>query len=1028
MKSLNYCIAIIAYALSLGYGLANPKLFLQGDAGTSFVGQADILFPLLSQQNYNLFAYGQSRYAFTSNQENNNPWTISAGLGYRQIAGNTLLGAYILGDYSKTPNNNNVTMLSPGIEIAQKNWELYVNGYFPIGSKTQWKRSGWADQFGNYDYLYLKGHVRYDAIFTYYEETGNGIDAELGHNLFSIYKISVTGDILGYAYHMHHNDDITGGGARIKIFPTQYLKISITDTYDKYNKNVFMVGAQININNLINKETNSNLTTKLFAPIERNFATINSGSNVRETGGPNDPYAKPVIDDGRPKGKQSTPTPTPSPYIETDNAWYFSPNALTSTSRKKGDPGTVENPLPASEFNQTTINNVILEYNKQHDYKNKTTDIYLNSQGNYSNFHEIDIPDAFALHGEASNWKKPATTQKPILTGSIRLNNNDELDNIIINNRDDQISSITVSSANNVNISNVDISMQNCDDPQTNNGIYIQHSSNVNITGTTILNSSNTTGIGIYATDTNKLNINGVKITNASSNKTSYGIYAKNVQYLTIANSAINNKFSTDSQQIGIKVVNSATNPTQEITITNSKITSKDIGIDIENAASVDISGEKGNSITANSGIVLYNIANTNIANTSIMPIRQTPAPGTAIEIRGVNTLQIDNVTIGNQLSFLNYQQGINILNSNNITIQNSSIAATDTGITINSANDLNIKATNIYAYNGAKLGNINNSIKLQQININPIDTTGDIGLTIKSSNAKTTIDSLNIGSVNNNGNYQIGFYATNINDISINNSNIYAYSTDQTHVYGVNILNSGSLNITNSTISAKTLNGMGVGINIAGTKFNSNSAQLSITNDTISAYGDTAYGIWNHADKMQTLIKSGTIEAKTKAQGKVAMGVYLDSNSGAATITGGTISGKGYWGYGLYAKNSSLTLIGNNNITIQGGGTGYSNRSSYGLYTYNTAINFKGDGNKINISAYARMPYQVFGVYLDGNSTINASNYNKVTITASSGDPYDGTAYGIDSKTNSTKYNERLNTLFDVTATGAKVNKAYNY
>lgn len=409
-----------------------PHAYLAGATGSGTNAELDLLQPILLTSSSNLFLYGQSRYGFAAKKWDHNNYFASLGLGWRNLVANKLvLGAFVLADYNKTNSKHALTLLSPGIEMFTKNWEMHANAYIPLGNKEQWQYSDWADKFGNYNYLVLKGHTRYDAIFTYHEETGTGADLEIGRTLFSIHNVLVKAYLDGYFYNMHHNRNIYGSGAKLKIEPTSYLSINAIDSFDNYDRNTFVINMQLSFYDLFAKTKNNDLHNKLFAPIDRNFGTISSGSNVRDTGGPDSRYNDPSINPYNPK-----PHPGPNPYVEDDNAWYFidygDGAAITEDKRRQGDPGTIENPIETHRFNQSQVD-AIYKYNQEHGYDH--ADLYFTGP-NFRSFNgSINLYKKFSINGMATAkyLKQAQGTQRPTFGGTFNLASDETVNDVQFN-------------------------------------------------------------------------------------------------------------------------------------------------------------------------------------------------------------------------------------------------------------------------------------------------------------------------------------------------------------------------------------------------------------------------------------------------------------------------------------------------------------------------------------------------------------------------------------------------------------------
>ncbi len=203
-----------------------PNIYLHGFTGTNVTGEADVVAPLFSNTSNNLlFAYAHGQYSHEKPAWANGSWTGSFGFGYRQIMSlfgySSALGAYVLGEYSKTPDDHKVWLVSPGIESLGRTYDFRLNGYIPV-SKHDWTTTKWADEAGNYDYISFQGHRMFDAKFVYHEQAGIGGDAEVGRRIFKCHGVLVKGYLDGYYFHMKNNGDILGGGGRVTIQPNSY--------------------------------------------------------------------------------------------------------------------------------------------------------------------------------------------------------------------------------------------------------------------------------------------------------------------------------------------------------------------------------------------------------------------------------------------------------------------------------------------------------------------------------------------------------------------------------------------------------------------------------------------------------------------------------------------------------------------------------------------------------------------------------------------------------------------------------------
>lgn len=415
-----------------------PRLYLRGDAGTTEIGQADFLAPMLQDNNSDFYVYGQSRYAYAKQSWAKNPWTASFGLGYRYLADNSVIfGAYVLGDYMKTMTDHNLKQIAPGIEILSRSWDFRANGYLPVGEK-KWTKEGWADQFGDYSHISYSGHNQYDAWYVFNEEAGPGVDAEIGRTLFEVYKVLVKGYVNGYFFNMTDNHDVKGLGARITIQPNTYIELSLDDSYDEYNRNVFEAGFRVSLYDLFNSQStvtdNNNLYRRLFVPIERNFGEIGFGDDARITGGPDE--------NGNVKPKPVPPVPDWYEHItpERTNVWFFEPGNLLTANTVNGviaGDGTYEHPYIKSQFNQATITNI--------NNSAPGASLYVTGAGVVYTAYTAGTPyQPITLYSGQSIWGRMGSNKgfqqpaqgafRPIFVGGFVIGSNTDIDSIILKN------------------------------------------------------------------------------------------------------------------------------------------------------------------------------------------------------------------------------------------------------------------------------------------------------------------------------------------------------------------------------------------------------------------------------------------------------------------------------------------------------------------------------------------------------------------------------------------------------------------
>lgn len=419
------CFVLLCFCV-VGEASLPVYVYIDGYAGGNWTGGLDVLASLLLNNEHNFFLYGQARFGTTENNWEDNTWSGSLGLGYRQSYQNRTFGAYLLADYNKTISDHSLFDLSPGFESLGEKWDFRLNGYIPLGS-TSWQSTYWASDLGDYTYYKPTGHEVYDAQYTYNEEASYGGDAEIGYKLFTVKHMPCKIYADGYWFYVEDNDNIAGLGGRLTFQPTNYLTLEAKYSYDNYQENVFLVGFRIYLNGfkdglLKPYHVEDEAYNRLFDQIQRNTATWSLGNSIPVVGGLG----------AQPKNTPDNPDVIPDD-LKDDNVWYFDGSSMAGTNTQDG---TYENPYSADKFTQETVDS-INQYSVENDYTH--ADFYLTA-GTYNNLTYnnsdgiIDLAPYDSIYGKTDDYRNPATNDKPLLIGGLELTGFNTVDSIQLQN------------------------------------------------------------------------------------------------------------------------------------------------------------------------------------------------------------------------------------------------------------------------------------------------------------------------------------------------------------------------------------------------------------------------------------------------------------------------------------------------------------------------------------------------------------------------------------------------------------------
>lgn len=523
-----------------GYSLGfyNPRISIWGYEGTLGLAKGDGLLPLLGNEDNVILSDFQAKYATDDSA------LLSIGLGYRHIDNNArILGAYLFADENRSIQHKNFWFLSPGIESLGNLWDFHGNAYFPISTQRQFAGTAFADQIENYNFVNFTGHEQYDHLFDRFNEVGPGADAEIGRVVPGLKNLRIF--VGGYYFSLHDISNMKGAEGRLEYHVNRYITLEGTDSYDNIFHNSAELGVRFTLGGINPNNTSTLIENRILDPIIRNVSTISSGSGA------------PIINVYHDQGKS---------ILERNNIYFFTANdAVNSNSTIDPNSCTYEHPCSSSDFTQTNIN-LINNFVPDANFYLAGESYPLNGQ--------LILQNGQSVWGRTNDYTQPASgNDRPILTGSLALTDNNTLDSLQVMNNDTQIIGIDVNNANNITINNLAIGGNN-NTQSYETAINLNNAQNINITNSninTIINTSSE-AVGILANNSNfNVENSTINIVTNSSNDSinTFGIKANN-SIFTINNSniidTINATNSSNVNATGIAADNS------DIKINNSTI------------------------------------------------------------------------------------------------------------------------------------------------------------------------------------------------------------------------------------------------------------------------------------------------------------------------------------------------------------------------------------------------------------------------------------------------------------------------
>ncbi len=548
------CCAWSASALASAY--LPPRLSVDANAGGSAtVGQADLLLSLKGDERRNLYLDPQAAYG-TDEQ-----WYADLGLGYRWIQNDAaILGGYVFASRSQVANQSSFWIANPGVEAMGSRWDARINGYIPIGGRSD---DLGIFQFNQSSRFVFSGHT--EQIVTTYltgdesQQIGDGVDAKVGYQVFR--NVPLKAYLGGYFFNIPNADNVSGGAAGVEYWFDQHVKAFVNYTYDNLQHSTVVGGLAVSFGGVDESRADPSLSERLTDPVERYLANLGHGSGI-----PSDTELtnlrtgqKSVLSN---RSINNLPSGSGSDLVTTSVAFFTQNGAPNNGGLGLSMAScTFENPCSAGDFTQTGVNtlnsllpNTVMLFNGgTYPATNGSSALTLNNGQN--------------VLGTNSNYSALASgAARPTFNGAFILNGNNILDSIILNNslgastfaigsnggQNLVINNVNIGSAatpyaqamNLVNViarltqSNINIASQ----ANLESGILLSRSSLVvQSSNISLVNTSSASPVGIFLTNNSLLTLinTPLNVTNAGSSASAVAIQAQGDSTAVINNTDI---------------------------------------------------------------------------------------------------------------------------------------------------------------------------------------------------------------------------------------------------------------------------------------------------------------------------------------------------------------------------------------------------------------------------------------------------------------------------------------------------------
>lgn len=412
-----------AYAMefkSVSFPLV-PRALIDGSNsnGDFLFTEGDAMLPLYGNRNEFFFADGFVKAGTEAGRVG------SLGGGYRGIHNNYLWGAYAFGDFNRLPKvrSHYFPVINPGLELMTNLIDVHLNGYLPVSSRERVTGVSLAEQLGMTQYISFAGHSQFDNLINVVEEIGKGFDGEIGLTLPETKRIRVfTG---GYHFQFKDIKDINGviGGVEMPI--NDRFSVLVRDSYDRVQKNTTLITLRLTLGGE-KKEAIPEIHDRLLDPIPRHLGTWSTGSGI----------------------------PSQQHYVNTGtrvqtrgNIWFFSGSGGAFVTANGFANCTFENNCAPGSFTQANVNAI--------NSIAPNANFYLSS-GVYDSLLGFGTGTLILNNGQSIYGRTPGFVSggEALIQGSIMLTGNNNLDHVLLLNKDGEQSTGLFIQGNNNKVSN----------------------------------------------------------------------------------------------------------------------------------------------------------------------------------------------------------------------------------------------------------------------------------------------------------------------------------------------------------------------------------------------------------------------------------------------------------------------------------------------------------------------------------------------------------------------------------------------
>ena len=928
-----------------------------------------------------------------------NSFVGSMGAGMRQLTNvfhqDVILGGFFFTDLQRMQNQQQNWIANPGIELLTRHQEVRLQGYIPMGHRTQAYRALMASEIPQWvirdsgktnTLTSLQGHSISDTPVSLTHENGIGIEGEIGQ--YIPIKKGAWLRVGGYHFDYNHAQSINGVEANLEVFAGKNLSIILQDNYDNQYKNKFSLGLRLTFGGPDNRQL-TQLANRMEEPIIRHLARQPSG------------LATPVRDSYIATG----------PTQFTNDIWFFSPNGTYQPVFSLAS-CTAEN--PCINLDQTIANGITsvdpagaLLWFAPGTYALAPTSNGGNGLISASPSSVVYLGDGQQLYGRSADFKAVATANnQPTIYGGLAWNGSGSFNNMNINNAGQlntldgsasaliALGDLTVNQANIIATSNTFTLGVNATNAMVNNSsiaitgtgaaqiFAVSANNNVTVTSSTI--SSTSTGADQF-----NMGVAGfgdgviVENSNIMVSGSQFPIGINNYEGFVLAsNTLINvtgNVSNPNCNLNGIFAESGLTASGMTINVANTG-TSQALAL-VNNQGDINFSNSVLNVSSAGSPVSVAANGGDIIVSNSTINTMNTANAGFAEGLFALNNITASHVTLNTSSSSTTTPVIGLIARNGNISVADSLINASGNG--------------SVYGAQAAGAGDV----RLSDSVVNVSDSGGGgatqlIGVQSFSGGTSISGGSINVQSTSPLAAYVYGVWVNTgatLNNVSITATNM---STVATQTWGV-LTNAGDINLSNSVLNVSSV---GTPISVE-----ARAGDIIVSNSTINTTNTGNAGFAQGLLAFNNIVASNlTLNINASSTSPV---YGIGARNGNITLADSLINASGNGPvYGVQAAGAGDVRLSDSVVNVSGsGGGGATQLIGVQSFSGGTSIS----GGSINVQSTSPLAAYVYGVWVNTGATLN-----NVSITATNMSTVATQTWGVLTNTGNINFDGGMSTV----------------